>query len=146
MHEPFIYKITKPGGAAWLKPRLSRAQISAGRSISSASPNGDELVLKLDDGSMREVDHLLLATGYRVDLARYAFLAPELVGRVRTKNGSPVLAAGLESSVPGLHFLGAPSARNFGPVMRFVCGTWASARELTRGVVGRRAPRTGFSW
>jgi hypothetical protein len=146
MHEPFIYKITKPGGAAWLKPRLSQVPITTGRSITSVSPNGDGLELKLDDGSKREFGHLLLATGYRVDLTRYAFLAPELVGRVRTKNGTPVLAAGLESSVPGLHFLGAPAARDFGPVMRFVCGTWASARELTRGVVGRRAPRTGFSW
>ncbi len=146
MQEPLFYRITKPGGAAWLKPRLSQVQITTGRSISSASADGDELVLKLDDGSVREVEHLLLATGYRVNVARYAFLAPELVGRVRTSNGSPVLASGFESSVPGLHFLGAPAAQDFGPVMRFVCGTWASARELTRRVVGRRAPRAGFSW
>ncbi len=104
------------------------------------------MALTLDDGSTREVEQLLLATGYRVDLARYAFLAPELVGRLRTQNGSPVLAAGFESSVPALHFLGAPAARSFGPVMHFVCGTWASARGLTREIVGRRAPRAGFSW
>lgn len=146
VHEPLIYHFARPRGAAWLKPRLSRVPITIGRSISSASPHGDELVLRLDDGSTREVEHLLLATGYRVDLTRYTFLATELVGRVSTRNGSPVLATGLESSVPGLHFLGAPAARNFGPVMRFVCGTWASARELTRAVVGRRAPRVGFSW
>ena len=146
VHEPLIKYITRPAGAAWLKPRLTRVPITTGRSVSSASPRGDKLVLRLDDGSMREVEHLLLATGFRVDLARYAFLAPELIGRVRTKNGSPILAGGLESSVPGLHFLGAPAARNFGPVMRFVCGTWASARELTRGVIGSRAPRAGFSW
>ena len=103
-------------------------------------------MLRLDDGSTKEVDHLLLATGYRIDLARYAFLAPELVGRVRTRGGSPVLAAGFESSVPGLHFLGAPAARSFGPVLHFVCGTWAPARGLTRAVVGRRAPQAGFSW
>ncbi len=90
------------------------------------------MALTLDDGSTREVEQLLLATGYRVDLARYAFLAPELVGRLRT--------------VPALHFLGAPAARSFGPVMHFVCGTWASARGLTREIVGRRAPRAGFSW
>lgn len=145
-HEPLIYHFARPRGAAWLKPRLSQVPLTTERSISSVSPRSGKLVLWLNDGSMREVDHLLLATGYRVDLRRYAFLAPELVGRVRTRNGSPVLGAGLESSVPGLHFLGAPSARDFGPVMRFVCGTWASAREVTRAVVGRRAPRAGFSW
>jgi FAD-dependent urate hydroxylase len=146
VHEPLIYHFAGPRGAAWLKPRLTRVPIATGRSISSASRRGNELMLRLDDGSTTEVEHLLLATGYRVDLTRYAFLVPELVGGVRTRNGSPVLTAGLESSVPGLHFLGAPAARNFGPVMRFVCGTWASARELARGVVGRREPRAGFSW
>jgi hypothetical protein len=94
----------------------------------------------------REVEHLLLATGYRVNLTRYAFLAPELVSLVDTRGGSPVLDTGYESSVPGLHFLGAPAARSFGPVLHFVCGTWAPARELTRAEVGRRVPRAGFSW
>jgi hypothetical protein len=110
-----------------------------------ASPRGDALVPTLDDGSTREVEHLLLATGYQIDLARYSFLAPEVISRVRTRNGSPVLGAGFESSVRGLHFLGAPAARSFGPVMRFGCGTWAWTRGLTRAVVGR-APRGGFSW
>jgi FAD-dependent urate hydroxylase len=146
VHEPLVYHFTSPRGAAWLRPRLSRVPITTGRSVASASPRGDELLLKLSDGSTREVDHLLLATGYRVDLRRYAFLAPELVSRVRTRNGSPVLTNGLESSVRGLHFLGAPAKQSFGPVMNFVCGTWATARGLTRSVVGRSVPRAGFSW
>ena len=146
VHEPLVYHFARPRGAAWLKPRLSQVPISTNLSISSCSTRGDRLVLRLDDSSTREVEHLLLATGYRVDLSGYSFLAPELVSRVRTRNGSPVLAAGLESSVPGLHFLGAPTALDFGPVMRFVCGTWASARGLTRAVVGRGVPRAGFSW
>ena len=146
VREPLVYHFVRPRIAGWLKSRLSRVTITTGSSINAASPRGDELILRLDDGSTREVDHLLLGTGYRVDLTRYAFLAPELVGRVRTRNGSPVLAAGFESSVPGLHFLGAPAAPCFGPVMKFVSGTWASARGLTRVIVGRRAPRAGFSW
>jgi cation diffusion facilitator CzcD-associated flavoprotein CzcO len=146
VHEPLVYYFAKPRIAGWLKPRLSQVPITTGRSIGSASPHGDGLMLRLDDESTKEVDHLLLATGYRIDLARYAFLAPELVGHVRTRGGSPVLAAGFESSVPGLHFLGAPAARSFGPVFGFVCGTWASARGLTRAVVGDRVPRMGFTW
>ena len=146
VHEPLIYHVIKPRIAGWLKPRLSGVPITTDRSVSSASLRGDEVVLNLDDGSTREVDHLLLATGYRIDLTRYAFLAPELVGRVRTRGGSPVLANGFESSVPGLHFLGAPAGRSFGPVLHFVAGTAASARGLTRAVVGARAPRAGFTW
>ena len=81
------------------------------------------------------VDHVLLATGYRVDILRHQFLAPDIGGAIRCVNGYPELVAGLESSVPGLHFLGAPAAWSFGPLMRFVSGTGYTARALTRCVV-----------
>jgi FAD-dependent urate hydroxylase len=42
----------------------------------------------------------------------------------------------MESSVPGLHFLGAPAAKSFGPIMRFVAGGWYAAQSLTRVVNG----------
>jgi FAD-dependent urate hydroxylase len=69
---------------------------------------------------------------------RYPFLAPELAAEVEVDNGYPRLRAGLESSVPGLHFLGAPAAQTFGPIMRFVVGTWYAAPSVTRRVLGRR--------
>ena len=78
------------------------------------------------------MDHLLLATGYRVDAARYAFLAPTLLQGLRTRDGYPELNVGFESSVPGLHFLGTPAAGTFGPLCRFVVGTRYMARTLTR--------------
>jgi FAD-dependent urate hydroxylase len=68
---------------------------------------------------------------------QYEFLAPELVQALRLANGSPVLGTGAESSVPGLHFVGAPAAHTFGPVMRFVVGTAYAAPALTRHVLGR---------
>jgi hypothetical protein len=92
------------------------------------------------------VDHLLLATGYRVDVSRYAFLAPALRDALRTREGYPALAAGFESSVPGLHFLGTASAGTFGPLCRFVAGTKYTARELTRHVVSQNGARVRQSW
>jgi hypothetical protein len=40
----------------------------------------------------------------------------------------------MESSVPGLHFLGAPSAWSFGPIVRFVSGGWYTSRALVRAI------------
>jgi hypothetical protein len=57
-----------------------------------------------------------------------------------------VLGPGLESSVPGLHFMGAPAARSFGPIMRFVVGTWYSAPALARRAAGRCQPPISFSF
>jgi hypothetical protein len=61
---------------------------------------------------------------------------------VKRSGGYPVLRAGLETSVPGLHFLGAPAAWSFGPIMRFVSGGWYAGRALAR-VVSVGAPRNG---
>jgi hypothetical protein len=74
---------------------------------------------------------VLLGTGYRVDITRYRFLA-ELLDAIQRVGGYPVLGRGFESSVPRLHFLGAPAAWSFGPIMRFVSGSWYSCRALAR--------------
>ena len=91
----------------------------------------------MDDGTSRHVDHALLATGYRIDVSRYPFLSEELIRQVRSRQGYPDLRAGFEASVPGLHFLGAAAALSFGPILRFVCGTWYASRMLTQALVTR---------
>src|SRR5262249_14327586 len=117
----------RPAGARWLMPRVSNIRISTGRSIASAVPGGRQVKVTLDDGQTREVDHVLLGTGYRVDMTKYPFLPSELAQSVTCTGGFPNLPAGFESSVPGLPFLGAPSAWSFGPLMYFVAGTdWAA--------------------
>jgi FAD-dependent urate hydroxylase len=84
------------------------------------------------------VDHVIFGTGYQVDVARYPFLEPELVNRIRRREGYPLLEGAMESSVPGLHFLGAPAAWSFGPTMRFVAGGWFGSERLVRGISGDR--------
>lgn len=135
-----------PAGASWLRPRLADVETTMGHSIARVDRRNGHMELGLADGSGLDAEHVLLATGYRVDLALYRFLDRALLDEIRTLDGSPVLREGFESSVNGLYFVGLPAARTFGPVMRFVCGTWGAARSVTRGIVGRRAPRTGFSW
>ncbi|HEX7254504.1 MAG TPA: FAD-dependent oxidoreductase [Gaiellaceae bacterium] len=141
----------RPAGAHWLLARLEGVPIHLDDHVVAAEPADDGLRLELSDGSRRVVDHLLLGTGYRVDLGRYEFLEPTLLNAIRQANGYPLLGRGLESSVPGLHFLGAPAAWSFGPIMRFVSGSWYSSRALTRLVyrdgarAGRRPPRSATS-
>lgn len=126
----------RPAGAAWLKPRLQNVPILTGHSIESAVPidSARRLRIQLNDGSETQVDHVLQATGYRVDISKYPFLDSRLLERVRRVNGFPVLNAGFESSVPGLHFLGAPAAWSFGPLLRFVAGVEFASGALTRRI------------
>ncbi len=101
---------------------------------------GEEVELKLDDGSERRVDHVLLGTGYRVDVSQYAFLSKDLVSQVRQLEGYPEVTAGFCSSVPGLHFIGAAAARSFGPLLYFVTGTEFTSKQLSSHVSRNRVP------
>lgn len=127
-----------PGASHWLRPRMRDVPITAGRKVTGAARTGGQVHLALDDATTRVFDHVILATGYRVDLRRYSFITPALLARVRCVSGQPVLDGGLESSVPGLHFLGAPAMHSFGPLLRFVSGTAFAADAVVRAATRKR--------
>jgi cation diffusion facilitator CzcD-associated flavoprotein CzcO len=141
---PLTERCVRPAGARWLPDRLREVNISLSCTVVEARELDGRVRLLLDDGSERWVDHVLLGTGYEVDVRGYPFLDPELSARLRTVGGSPILCGGFESSLRGLHFVGAPSCESFGPVMRFVVGTAYAAPTLTRRILGRRGPT--FRW
>jgi thioredoxin reductase len=134
-------RAVRSAGSKWLPARLASVKISTGRFVQSARPLKDEVQLQLDDGTERRVDHVLLGTGYDVDIARYDFLSPELVAGVRRLNGYPDLGAGFCTNIPGLHFIGAAAARSFGPLLYFVAGTEFASQELASYISRHKAER-----
>lgn len=122
----------RPAGARWLRDRLHAVPMTTRTAITSALPVNGSLKLTLSDKSTRMADHVLLGTGYRVNIARYDFLSPALLQHIQLVDGFPRLGAAFESSVPGLHFLGAPAAWSYGPLMYFVSGTKYAATALFR--------------
>jgi hypothetical protein len=106
---------------------------------------GSRILLNLsrEDGGVEQVeaDHVIAATGYRVDLRRLPFLNEDLASRIRAVEQMPVLSGNFESSVPGLYFVGISSALTFGPMMRFAYGSAYTARRLVRHLA-RHAERT----
>ena len=132
------YRAIRPAGAGWLQARLANVEISLGRKVVVAKETGSQIRLELDDRTERLVDHALLATGFRVDVSRYAFLAPSLLKQLKTVSGYPVLKRGLESSIPGLHFVGKPAAWSFGPLLGFVSGAEFASSEVV-GHISQRS-------
>jgi Pyridine nucleotide-disulphide oxidoreductase len=124
----------RPSALPRLKPTLAGVPVHPGRWVLQARPDGERLRLWLNDGTQRVVDHVIFGTGYRVNVARYSFLSSQVLDHVTQVTGYPQLDAGFETTLPGLHFLGAPSAWSFGPLMRFVAGTEFTARSLARHV------------
>jgi thioredoxin reductase len=126
----------RPAGAAWLEPRLQKVAIQTSRWVESAVPveGGRKVKISLNDGTCRQVDHILQATGYQVDISKYPFIESHLLEKIQRVDGFPVLDRRFESSVPGLHFLGASAAWSFGPLMRFVVGAEFAAHAVTRRI------------
>ena len=135
------HRCIRPACSHFVRVRLGEVSLSTGVQVTGAQAQGESLRLALSDGSSREVDHLMFGTGYKVDVARYPFLGEPLLAGLRRVDGSPVLGRGLESSVPGLHIVGAPAAWSFGPLLRFVSGSWYAGRALAREIAGRSAGR-----
>lgn len=137
----------RAAATAWLRPRAKAVWINAGRTIAGVSAKGDQVAIQHDNGTS-VADHALLATGYRIDISKLGVLAPELLPAIRGSDGYPLLYRGFESSVPGLHFVGATAVKSFGPLPRFVAGAGYAARCVTRAALGsaaepvmQRAPR-----
>jgi hypothetical protein len=138
-----VKSVLGPSGAWWLRDRVDgQIDIRIGQRIRSASLGDGRVLLHLSgaDGSRSdlEVDHVIAATGYRVDLDTLEFLEPDLRARLHRVGGSPRLTGAFESSTPGLFFTGLPAAATFGPLLRFVCGTGFAARRVSAGLVSRR--------
>ena len=126
----------RPTAILWLRPRLQNIAIRERSRILDARRDGDRVVLTTNDGT-RHVDHVLLATGYRIDVERMNILDRQLRSRIRRHEGLPVLSAGFESSVSGLHFVGSSAVGSFGPLLRFIAGAEFAARRITKAALGR---------
>jgi thioredoxin reductase len=86
------------------------------------------------------VDHVIAATGYRVDIHRLTLLSASLRERIDTVENTPILTSDFESSVPGLYFVGAAASNSFGPVQRFAVGARFAAHRVTRRISRTRSP------
>lgn len=128
-----------PSGGWFAKEKVvGRVPVLLGYSIENSDVQSGEvrLCLRGQDGAPREVraDHVIAATGYKVEMERLPFLSAEIRSRLRTAGGSPVLSSTFESSVPGLYFVGLAAANSFGPVMRFAFGAGFAAERLQKAI------------
>jgi thioredoxin reductase len=141
-----VRRILGPSGGWFTKEKVvGKVPLLLGYTTQRAEiQNGRvRLQLRAADGSEREVltEHVIAATGYKVDLSRLKFLSPEVRSKLKVAGGAPVLSSSFESSMPGLYFAGITAANSFGPVMRFAFGAGFAARTIT-GAVSKSVGRT----
>lgn len=133
----WLQRRLRPAPDIELIPRVRPVRITLGCTVTGATVKRDRVELRLDDHSTRTVDHVVLGTGYRVDINAISFLSPELRREIRQCHGYPELNSDMESTVPGLYFAGAAAAQSFGPTMWFVQGAPWAAERISRILVER---------
>jgi thioredoxin reductase len=129
----------RPAGGWFAKDKIiGRVPLLLGHALYRAElQNGSvHLLLQTPDGHEHEIvaEHIISATGYRVNTDRLEFLSPELQSRLKTIHNTPILSRNFESSVPGLYFTGIAAANSFGPMMRFVFGAKFSAGRIAAAI------------
>ena len=55
-------------------PRTAETRLTLGRTVASAAATGDGSRLRLDDGTAREVDRVVLGTGFEMRADRHPLL------------------------------------------------------------------------
>ena len=124
-----------PMGAAWLKPRIEdRVILHELQHVQEVKEIDDGIVLSLSNHTKLKADHVILGTGYRLDIRKLPMLDSQLVSKIQTYQNAPVLNNWFESSVPKLYFVGYSSLLSFGPLYRFVVGTDAAAKRVADSV------------
>jgi len=132
-----LRRILGPAPGWFVKEQVvGKIPFNLGVNITQATVRNGKVALQLTDsaGTQRTLvtDHVIAATGYKVDLRRLTFLNSDIQAGIRTVDQAPILSAMFESSLPGLYFVGTSSAYTFGPLMRFAYGALFTAPRLSR--------------
>lgn len=135
-----VRKTLGPSGGWFIKDKVvGKVPLLLGHTAQGAEIQDGKVRLQLRtvDGTEREIvaEHIIAATGYKVDLERLTFLSSDIRSKLDGVNGTPVLSSTFESSMPGLYFVGIAAANSFGPVMRFAFGADFAARTVTRALM-----------
>ena len=128
----------------WLWPRINKRNVflwpdTRLDSCSQRRAGDNDLLAALDNGEALAVDHVILATGYRADLARIPFLAAgNLLPQLTLSDGFPSLDDQLQTNVPGLFITSLPATRDFGPFFGFTVAVNVSAQLVGRALSSNR--------
>ncbi len=123
----------------WLAGRIREVRVwPESRVVAYEEAPDGALRVRLDGGAVLEVDQVILATGYKVEVSRVPFLARgQLLAAVATSNGFPVLDEHFQSSAPGLYFTSFAATQDFGPFFAFTVSVRSAARIIGTAITGR---------
>ncbi len=118
----------------WLEPRLLNdcVMLWPRTEVLDCRERVDgEMAVRLSNGETLIIDHIILATGYKVKIERLPFLvAGNILKKLAMRNGFPILDDHFQTNVSGLFITSMPATQDFGPFFAFTIGVRASAKLI----------------
>ena len=121
----------------WLEARLNtdRVHILPRTEVVECTDKNGELIVALSNSKTVTCDQIILATGYKVDITRLPILATgNILDRLETRNGFPVLDDHFQTSIKGLFITSMPATQDFGPFFAFTISVRVSAKLICEAV------------
>lgn len=123
----------------WLAPRVQNDRVHVwprAEVLSCREQNDGALQVELSNGETVVVDQIILATGYKVNIAQLPILASgNILAALETRNGFPELDDHFETSVPGLFITSMPASQDFGPFFGFTVAVRAAAQLIGKALL-----------
>ena len=122
----------------WLEARIMNDVVKVWprtEVIACEVESNGEIKVKLSNDETLLVDHIILATGYKVSIEKVPFLAQgNMLPNLAVKNGFPVLDDHFQTNLPGLFITSIPATQDFGPFFAFTVSVRTSAKLIGQAI------------
>ncbi len=123
----------------WLLPRIDRENIKIwplSNVVKCDESNSGQYKVHLDNGRRLEVDHIILATGYKVDINKIPFLSSgNILPKLNINEGFPDLDGYLQTSLPGLYMTSMIATKSFGRFFAYIASCRTSSQIVGNHII-----------
>jgi pyruvate/2-oxoglutarate dehydrogenase complex dihydrolipoamide dehydrogenase (E3) component len=122
----------------WLEQRIKNDSVKLFRGtrlISCVKIETGELKIMFDKAPNITADHILLATGFKVNIHNVPFLAAgNILPKLFINNDFPVIDEYFQTNLPGLFITSMAAAQDFGPFFGFTIAVRTSAKLIGKAI------------
>ena len=123
----------------WLLPRIDRENIKIwplSNVVKCDEANSGLYKVHMDNGKRLEVDHIILATGYKVDINKIPFLSSgNILPKLNINEGFPDLDGYLQTSLPGLYMTSMIATKSFGRFFAYIASCRTSSQIVGNHII-----------
>lgn len=123
----------------WLLPRIDRENIKIwplSNVVKCDEANSGLYKVHMDNGKRLEVDHIILATGYKVDINKIPFLSSgNILPKLYINEGFPDLDGYLQTNLHGLYMTSMIATKSFGRFFAYIASCRTSSQIVGNHII-----------